>query len=209
MSLTDFINFLVAMIAITNPIGNCAIFIGLSAEKSIAEQRKTAMLTAISVTIILLLTTWIGSAILDVFGISVPAFQLAGGLIIILLGLSMLQSKKSEMSHTHDEHQQAKKKDSIAVVPMAIPIIAGPGAITTILANSHKFLGVSGKLYSSLADILVTLIILLTLYFSGHISRFLGDAGIKIATRVMGLILVAMAMQMVADGLTTLFPAWV
>ena len=201
-----FIHYFVSLLAITNPFGNLAIFIGLTSHNTLAEQRKIATATAFATCIILLIGTWCGGLVLDFLGISVPSFQIAGGLVITLLGLSLLQSKISGMSHTEEEQKSAVQKNSIAVVPMSIPIIAGPGALATIILYSEKSPHLLTRLPFSICDIAIAFVIWLALFFSGNISRLLGVSGIKILMRIMGLILVAMAMEMLTSGLLADFP---
>ena len=206
MHLHEFANFLTTMFAITNPFGNLAIFIGLTSHRSKAAQHKVALTTAVATVIIFLLITWIGQALLSMLSISISAFEMAGGIIITLIGLSMLSSKKSEMSHTESENKQASSKENIAVVPLAIPIIAGPGAMTAILVSINKYPHLMARVYISFGDILIAAFIGLTFYFAGPISKLLGESGIKIAIRITGLILVAMAMGMLTTGLGQALP---
>ena len=199
--------YLVGMIAITNPAGNLGIFLSLTGEYTPQQRRKTALTTTFAVAMIFIIVTWCGEWLLKLLGISLPAFEMGGGLVITLLGLSMLSTKTSPMAHTSDEHNAAINKPSIAVVPLAIPIIAGPGAITTILVNLQHVTTIGVKIGLCISNILVAGIIGLTLLFGGVINRVLGVAGVNIVTRVMGLILVAISMQLITDGLIKIFPA--
>ncbi len=198
------------MLAIMNPLGTVAIYAGLVADRTDAEQKQQARIASIAVLIILCLITWAGPYILDFFGISVAAFESAGGLIIILLGLSMMsghdEKSHSNMHHTDSEHEEALQKESIAVVPLSIPIIAGPGAISTIIIHSHKLSGFVNHILTTIVCILLAAIIFLCLYYSNKIKQLLGNGGIKIATRVMGLILTAIAFEMLGSGLIKLLP---
>lgn len=203
MTSSQFIHFLVALLAVTNPLGNLAIFLGLTSTNTPKEQKRIALKTSLSIVIILLITVWLGTGILTFFGIHLPAFELAGGLVIILLGLSMLRPHSQASQKT-----SAKDKESIAVVPLAIPIIAGPGAITAIIVATKNLPGILDRVYFSLGCVLVSLLIYLVLHFSSFISRLLGEEGIKIATRIMGLLLVAIAMEIIISGITTLLPAF-
>jgi len=204
----DLIKYGITLLAITNPIGNVAIFIGLTSNKTDLEKRKIALQTAIASLITLIIVTWAGESILKLFSISIPAFQIAGGLVITLVGLSMLSSKKSDMLNG-DEYGDKGGKDSIAVVPMTIPIIVGPATMTTVIIYMGQAHDVFARVGATVIDFIIGAIIALTLCFSGNISRFLGNSGIKIATRVMGLILVAMAMSMIIAGMQTAFPGLV
>lgn len=202
--------FFIAMIAITNPIGNLAIFISLVSGSSVKEQKKTALGASVAILIIFILVVWTGSLILAFFGITASAFETAGGIIILLLGISMLnahnnQSGHSSMHHTDEEQKAAKKKDSVAVVPMAIPLVAGPGAITTIIIHTHIMKTVIDKLIISGICVVLAVIIGVCFYFANVINKVVGVNGIKIATRIMGIVLSAIAVQMLAEGIVGLF----
>lgn len=207
MSSHQFVLFFIAMLAITNPIGNLAIYISLMADSTVQEQRKTAIKSAIAIFIIMLIVTWVGSWILKLFGITIGAFETAGGLIIILLGLNMIHGESfSKQHHSDNEHKSAQKKDSIAVIPMAIPIVAGPGAITTIIVHSHQYHNILDLGLISLLCFVISLILGIAFYFSNWAHKILGDSGTKIASRIMGLILTAIAFQMLGNGLVAMMP---
>ncbi|MEQ9619543.1 MAG: MarC family protein [Deltaproteobacteria bacterium] len=208
MSEAQIATFAVAMLAITNPIGNLAIFAGLTGDKTAEEKKKTAFVAGLAILIILIIVTWSGELILKAFGINIAAFETAGGLIIALIGLSMLHAKTSGIHHSPEEHEEAKTKDSVAVVPIAIPIVAGPGAITTIVVQVQKSGTIEDKIVITVVSIAISLLLWLCFYFSGPVSRLLGVTGINIVTRIMGIILAAIAFQMLASGLRTLFPGW-
>lgn len=200
------VKFFITMIAIMNPIGGVAIFISLTENYTEQQKRKEALSTAVAILIILMIVTWFGMMILNLFGINLASFRTAGGIIILLMGLHMLQSQPNQFHHTADEHEAAKKRESIAAIPMAMPLLAGPGAICTIVVYSHYFSGFSGNLKMSVVDLILAVIIGALLFFSGFIGRLLGEAGTKIVTRIMGLILAAMAMDMIFSGLTSALP---
>ena len=200
MTSTQLTTFAIAMIAITNPIGNLAIFIGLTAERPADERRKTAITCAFAVLIIFLVVAWGGDLVLKAFGITVAAFEGAGGLIVLLLGLAMLHSKTSAMHHTEAEADEAQTKDAIGVVPLAIPIVAGPGALTTIIIQGSKFPGIAARVEMSLVGLGVSALILVAFLASALISRVLGTTGINIATRIMGIILAAIGVDMIGHA---------
>jgi multiple antibiotic resistance protein len=206
MKWSQILNFIVSMLAITNPAGSLAVFIGMTSDKDIHEQRQIALVTTMTIIIVLVLITWVGIPILKMFGISLPAFEITGGLIILLRGLSMLHSKETPTSQTADELQKGITRDSIAVVPLAIPIIAGPGAMTTVIIYAQHFQSMFNKIYISIGVIAVAWMVGLTLYFAAHINKIIGSTGIKIVTRIMGLILAAIAMSMITTGIKEVFP---
>ncbi len=198
--------FSLGLLALLNPIGNAAIYMGLVAKYDAKHKRKTAIICGISITIILLIAIWVGWVILSFFGISIGSFKAAGGLIVILIALSMVQGH----AHTHTYDQKGNKeppcKGSIAVVPMAMPIIAGPGALAFIISHTEHFPSISEKLAESVIAMIMGTILFLVLLATPYIGKALGESGMKIVTRVMGLILLAIAVQMFAGGLGEMLP---
>ena len=206
MTSTQLIHFAIAMLTITNPIGNLAIYASLTGDNTAAERRHMALIAGLAIAIILVVVVWAGDFIMLAFGLTVGGFETAGGLIILLLGLSMLQSKTSAMHHTPAEHEEAVAKNSVAVVPMAIPIVAGPGAITTVIVQTQKFDDVGDKAMITAVCLAIAVILWLALSVAGPATRLLGVAGVSIVTRIMGMILSAIALQMLASGLKALLP---
>jgi len=199
------VTFAVALITITNPIGNLAIFASLTTDRDDAEKKRIAAQSAIAVAVILVLVTWTGSFLLDIFSISVPAFETAGGLIILLLGLAMLHSQPSTMHHPAGD-EESEQKQSVAIVPLAMPIVAGPGAITTIIVRTHSADTILDRVLVSVVCLVVALLLLLAFRFAAPIGRRLGTSGINVVTRIMGMVLSAIAIGMIASGLKQLFP---
>ena len=206
MTSTQIIHFAIAMLTITNPVGNLAIYAGLTSDRTAAQRRHTALVAGLAIAIILVLVIWLGDFIMLAFGLTVGGFETAGGIIILLLGLSMLQSKTSAMHHTQAEHDEAVTKNSIAVVPMAIPIVAGPGAITTVIIQTQKFDDIADKAVITVICLGIAAILWIAFSVAGPVTRLLGVAGVNIVTRIMGMILSAIALQMLANGLKALLP---
>lgn len=195
-----FITFAVALLTICNPAGALSLFVGMTTDLTDADKRKMAVKATFSIFVVLILVTWAGSHILTAFGITTAGLEVAGGIIIALMGLSMLHDKTSQMTHSKNEQMDVQEKSDIAVVPMAIPIVAGPGAISTIILATQKFPAVMDKVYISVVCAGVSAIILVALYFAAPIGRLLGKSGLSVLTKVMGMILTAIAVQMVASG---------
>ena len=149
---------------------------------------------------------FIGNGLLSFFGISVQAFRITGGIIIFKLGISMLNSKQSPLKHTKEEHSYAEEKEDISIVPLAIPIIAGPGAISTLIVASNLAETTTDKFFLCGISAFVALIIFLILFLAGPIGKYLGVSGIRITTRVMGMILTALAVEMVIYGVKSMLP---
>ncbi|MDH3734064.1 MAG: MarC family protein [Gemmatimonadota bacterium] len=204
--MSPYIAYAVTMLTIINPVGTVAIFAGMAGDRPVPEQKEIARSSAFATSVVMILVTWSGAAILAFFGVTPPGLQAAGGVILILMGLAMLSSTPTRLRHTPAEDQEAHDRESIAVVPLAIPITIGPGAITTIILFSQELPGVVDRLVMSGMAVLFGLLMWLVLHFSGPIANRLGVTGVRIVTRIMGLLLVALAFQMLADGLRELLP---
>jgi multiple antibiotic resistance protein len=195
-----------ALFTVTNPVGNTALFAALSEGKSDAERRAIARTCALAIAVILVVSVWLGDAILAVFGVSTPALETAGGLVIAILGLSMLHIQPSGMATSSAEQDEAKGKESIAIVPLAMPIVAGPGAISTVIVAAHKNPAFQADIEISAICILIAVLIGICFSLVGPITRHLGVTGIGIVTRFMGLVLTAIAIDMLTTGIKGLLP---
>jgi multiple antibiotic resistance protein len=206
MTSTDTIKFLVAMIIMMNPLGSLSIFLDLTKKSNHILQRKIAIRTSIAILFILLITLWTGKDLLQLLGITIPSFRFAGGIILLLMGLAMLQSRESPVSYTSEDDEAAKERDSIAVVPMALPVIVGPGSISTIIIIAGDYPQFVSKCWMSLLCILLTIMMGSMLYFAVPIAKLVGTSVMKVVTRIMGMIIMAIAVGMLAEGLIGLFP---
>ncbi len=206
MGYSDIVKFLVAMIIMMNPLGSLSIFLQLTNRFTLAHQRRTAIKCGISITVIMVITIWIGSQLLDLLGITIASFRFAGGIILLLTGLTMLQSKESPMSHTPEDDIAAEERDSIAIVPVALPIIIGPGAISTLIIASNDYPNAIYKFWLSLFCVILALVMFLILYYGSAIAKCVGESVIKVITRIMGMLIMAIAAGMLANGLTGLLP---
>ena len=203
---SEFLKFAAALFAIMNPFGNVAIFLSVTADRDAGERRKIAMMTAAAVLITLLVAAVLGQQILALFGISMGSFRIAGGLIILLLALSMLHAQPSTVHHSSAEEQEGKTKDNPAIFPLAIPIIAGPGSMATVILYGEQAQGATGWTTIGLVIVLLCGVLLVALRAADRMARFLGTTGIKVLTRLMGMILAAIAIEMITGGLSALFP---
>lgn len=206
MKFSDFINYFVSLLVICSPLSALPAFLQLTHGRSENEIKRTGIVAGCAVGIILVIVIWMGSPILQFFGIGVPAFQFAGGFVVFLLALSMLRAEQSRMKQTNDDQREANHKASIAVVPLAIPIMAGPGAISRVIVAVTEYPGYLNQLAMSFSAILVGAAMGAILYFATSVERALGHTGINIINRLGGLILAAMAVQSMATGLMGLFP---
>lgn len=199
-------SFIAALFSMMNPIGNLGVFAGMTADRPDAEVRKIAWTCAAAVALTLLVVAWTGSLLLQFFGISVDSLRAAGGIIVLMIGLNMLFNKAAEHKHSPGELEDAKQRASIAVVPMAIPIVAGPGSMAAVLVAGEQHSSVLSRVEISLVIIALAALIGLLFNFAAPISRRLGESGMGVITRVMGLVLAAIAMGMLTTGLKGLLP---
>jgi multiple antibiotic resistance protein len=203
----DYARILIGLLAITNALGAVPIFTSLTEGLTSRQRSHVANVTAVTVGIVLAVSALFGEAILRFFGIGIPAFRTAGGLLILLLGIAMLHVYQSRATHTPEEADEARERETMAVVPLGIPLIGGPGAISAMIIYAHHGSGVIYTGFLLFASVVVAAVIAIVLRLAEPIGRLLGTTGLNIATRLMGLILTAIAVQFIFDGLTAAFPA--
>jgi len=183
----EYIKIAIALLVIINPLGNSPIFLSITSDQNKFQKNKTARTTALSVSIVLLSTAFLGDGILRFFGISIPAFRVGAGLLILLMSISMLRAQISGVKHIPEEAKEAEEKEDVAVVPLGIPLLAGPGAISTVIIFTHQYSHLEHRLILSLIILGLSVLVWLTLKTASMIGKFLGKTGINIATRLMGL----------------------
>ncbi len=198
---------MVAMIIMMNPLGSLSVFLQLTLKMPLKKQQDIAVSCGIAITLIMLITVWSGQQLLMLLGITIPSFRFAGGIILLLIGLSMLQSQESPVSHTLEDDVAAKERDSIAVVPLALPLIIGPGAISTLIIADNDFPQFLNKLWMSGICVMLAIGMSLILFYAHPVAKLIGTSIIKVVTRIMGMIIMAIAVGMLAEGLLGLFPA--
>ena len=206
MNYADTVKFLVAMIIMMNPLGSLSIFLQLTHRLPMYTQHRIAVKCGIAMIIIMLITVWIGSQLLELLGITISSFRFAGGIILLLTGLSMLQSRENPISHTPEDDIAAEDRSSIAIVPLALPIIIGPGSISTMILASTDHPVSHHKLWLTALCFILAIGMGMILYYGSSIAKLVGESVIKVITRIMGMIIMAIAAGMLADGLIGLLP---
>jgi len=204
---TELFKDFVGIFAILNPLGAIPVYLSMTVNKSALEIKRIAIKTAVAVAIILVISIWAGSAVLQFFGITMPAFRIASGLLVLLVAISMFHAKTSGATHTDQETIEATQKDDIAIVPLAIPLLAGPGAISLVIVNANQMDQWFEKVLLSLGILILAVVIWLTLRIANSLGGVMGTAGINTATRIMGLLLAAMAVQFMIFGIVEAFPS--
>ncbi|MBI9018299.1 MAG: NAAT family transporter [Phycisphaerae bacterium] len=204
---TEYLKILVSIFALVSPMSAIPVFIGLTDGMTKAQQKHVGHVSSISVAIILIISVIVGEPLLNFFGISMGAFRMAGGLLVLLMGIAMMHGHISQAKRTPSEAKEAQFKDTVSVVPLAIPIMAGPGAISMMIVSSHQVQGLTGKMVLVGISFIVALTVWIALRLAGPISRFLGNTGINIIARVMGLILASVGIELLVTGIKQLFPS--
>lgn len=192
---------LMAFFAIMNPIANTPLFLALTGGADPRMRRRVALQGVLAAFVIVVLFCLLGQIIFDAFGITIAAFRIAGGALIVLIGYQMLHGGPSQVQHpsSEDRAQAADAALSVALTPLAIPILAGPGTIAT--AMSYASGGLTGLVITIGAFALLCIVTYLFFVSGERLVRFLGSNGLNVVTRIMGLILAVIGVQMVVDGI--------
>lgn len=206
LEFAQYIKIFIGLLAIMNPFGVIPLFITMTADESSSQRKKTINQVAVSVAIILLVSLFLGELLLELFGITIDSFRVGGGILILLMAISMLHAKTSRIHQTDEEAVESIEKESVAVVPLAMPLLAGPGAISTVILASHTSHSLANHLIVAVGIVLVSLLAWGALRLSPLIEKHLSTTGINIFTRIMGLILAAIAVEFIANGIKGLFP---
>jgi multiple antibiotic resistance protein len=204
------VNFFIALFALIDPVGNVPLFAAATRGVKNSTARLIAVFVALFVLGFLIFFFFTGLSLLAFFGISLPAFRIAGGILLLLLGLDMTRNDFTEaMAASEDEAgeggraAQARRRFESMIVPFAMPLLIGPGAISTVIiyASEARDYGLAGTLTGVGVIALVALLTMLSFWASPLISRLLGRIGLSIVVRVLGLILCAMAVQFILSGI--------
>lgn len=203
------VGFIVAAFAsiftIVNPFSTASVFLGLTREETHAERRIIARKSTLVAATILLIFAFAGSAILSFFSITIDAFRLAGGLLVAAVGWQMIRAKRDRFNHVHEE---ALEREDISIIPLAIPFLAGPGAITTVLVLISESSGPIMVVEIALAALAVMLLSYLILSEADRITKYLGAAGREAIEKVMGLIVMVVGVQFMINAIRAILVHW-
>ena len=197
----------IALIALVNPLGVLPMFISLTQDFTPAQKQRAIRTAAFTVVAVISTCALLGEQIIKFFGISTASLQVAGGLLILLMSLSMLNAQPSGAKTTAEERDEAEHKDTIGVVPLGIPLLTGPGAMSTVIVLAGKSHHASDYVALIGSGVVIAALVWLTLQMAQPIARFMGRTGINIATRIMGLLVAAVAVEFIVEGLKTMLPA--
>lgn len=196
----------ISLLVLVNPLGAIPLFISLTPNASQPERRKIAKISSTSVAVVIITSALIGESLLKFLGISIGSFQVGGGLLVMMIALALMNAKPNPTKTSDEERVEAELRTNIAVVPMAMPLLTGPGTISTVIIYSttaHNWMSVG---YLIVSGLLIALSCYAAMAMATPISRWLGQTGINIVNRVMGMILAAVSVEIIVDGLYRLFP---
>jgi multiple antibiotic resistance protein len=188
--ISDLVKAAIALFIIVDPIGNIPIFVGLTESMADNQRKKVFNLATLVGFVLLLVFAFTGNEILTIFGISIESFEVAGGILLLIIAIRILISGSM--------HENAETPEIVGAVPIAIPLLVGPGAITTTIFNLQTY----DTAVSIVAVVIVLSITWVILRFIGRIYRFLGKTGSIVIARVMALMIAAIAVQYILTGIT-------
>jgi len=204
--LIAYLAFIVSVFALMNPLAAVPIYLGLTSDLEPDARRRIPFKTAAAAFLIMVIAFIAGETILLMFSVSIPALRIAGGIVILSMGWSMLQARTSRTRQTDEEAEEACSRDSIAVIPMAIPLTAGPGAISLMVVAASYPNPIEGKIAIIIAVLFVCIMLWLFLKSATRISRLLGKTGMNIVTRIMGLLMLGVGVEFMGEGIGEMFP---
>src|ERR1700729_670024 len=189
---------------LVDPFAALPTFLAVTAGADAPRRRKMAWKASVTALVVLSAFAIAGQYIFKMFGITLPAFEIAGGIILLLIGLDMLEAKRSPTQESTEEAAEAAQKEDAGIVPLGIPMLAGPGSITSVMVLVGQVQS-GWQMVAILASIFITAVVCyLVLGNSDKVARALGEAGVRILVRIMGLLLVALAVQYFVNGMVDL-----
>ncbi len=213
LDFTEYTKIFISLFAILDPIGIIPVIILFTAGMTAQKRAHVGHLASLTVCAILLVALLAGQPLLAFFGISINSFRVAGGILLMLLAFKMLNGNLYQYVQAKDD---STVKDGTtdsdagsihAIVPLSTPLLAGPGSISAVILEAHKAHGIEHYLIMSLIIILLSVTVWLTFLIAPWVARRLGKIGIDVFTRLMGLILAAIAVEFIVGGMRGLFPA--
>ncbi len=196
----------IALLAIVNPLGIIPFFIAFTDQFTPAQKKRTIAVSAFSAFVVIAVSALIGTDLLRFFGISLQSFQVGGGLLLLLSAISMLNAAPGALRSVPEEVDEAVASDSVAVVPLTIPLLTGPATISTVIIYADKAHSLLDHLVLVGYGVVIAGVAAACFRAAEPIARVLGKTGINVMTRLMGLLLAALAIEMMSDGLLKLFP---
>lgn len=203
--LNTFFVLLGALFSVLNPFGAIPFFVGLTQDYNKPERSRVALWTAINVCIILLIAFFVGEYVLRFFGITIPALRIAGGILIASSGFGLLNANpKKRKGISKEVEEDLQHRNSIALTPLAMPMLAGPGSISLLIAFYQEHNETNEIFASALSIVVVSIIIFLTLRSAHYLAKYLGASGIVAISRIVGFLTVAIGIQYIISAVLTI-----
>lgn len=205
-ALNDIIKFSITLISIINPLGAIPVFLGFTKNHKNLNIKNVTNTCAIACSITIMISLVFGQGLLNFFGISVASFTIGGGFLLFTMAFSMISAQQSTTKINNEEMRSFDFEREIGIIPLAIPLLSGPGAISTSIIHSKKFLTPTHWIAGTVMVLLIGLIIKVILSYADFIGEKLGQIGLNVMTRIMGLILLSMSIEMIATGIKEIIP---
>jgi multiple antibiotic resistance protein len=204
-----FLDLFIALFALLNPLYAIPVFLGLAAHLGPRERQRTAAIAALTALIALAVAALVGDQLLALFGVHVESFQIAGGLIVLMIALNMMKDDdhKEEEAKEAIEREAAASRKNIAVYPLAIPLLAGPGVFVTTIVFSSRLSNSSDFVALGAAILAIVILLWLAMAFATTAARFLNQVAITIGTKILGILLAAVSVEMMINGIDAHFLA--
>jgi multiple antibiotic resistance protein len=196
-----------AIFTIVNPLGAVGPFLGMTARDSAKKKASIVKRACLLAAVVLFVCAAMGAFVFQVFGITLPALKIAGGFLLFLVGMDMINARESRSRGTDEEREEGALQEDIAIFPLGIPLLSGPGAMVTVFILIERAQDTTETVLVYFAILLTMVISLLVLLQASKLARLLGATGINVMSRIMGLILAANAVQFILNGLIEALPA--
>lgn len=207
IALSEVIKFAITLISIINPLGAIPVFLGFTKNHKNLNIKSVTNTCATACTITILVSLIFGQMLLNFFGISVASFTIGGGFLLFTMAFSMISGHQSTTKINTEEIRSFDFEREIGIIPLAIPLLSGPGAISTSIIHAKNFTTTAHWVFAICMVILIGIIIKIILSYAEKIGERLGQIGLNVMTRIMGLILLSMSIEMIASGIKDILPA--
>ncbi|RFC33789.1 MAG: multiple antibiotic resistance protein [Candidatus Nitrotoga sp. SPKER] len=206
LDFTEYTKIFISLFAILDPIGIIPVIILFTSGMTAPKRAKVGRVASLAVCAILLVALFMGQPLLAFFGISISSFRVAGGILLMLMAFKMLNGHLYTSLATDNNSAESEASSIHAIVPLSIPLLAGPGSISAVILEAHKAHGIEHYLIMSLEIMLLSVTVWLTFLIAPWVAQRLGKIGIDVFTRLMGLVLAAISVEFIAGGVRGLFP---
>lgn len=204
---TELLKTFIALFVIINPLAIIPVYLSLTNGMDISTKQKVIKISAFSTFFVLFISAIAGEIILKIFGISIPAFQVGGGILLSTISYNMMMAKDEQRIQTSEERADSVNKGvGIAVVPLTIPMLTGPGTMSLAIVTASKYHSFIGYFYIIVSAAVISFIIYHIFKSADKIKRMIGVTGMNILTKVLSLLLMALSIELIADGVRMLLP---